>query len=555
MKKVKVLLTLIMIFSAMCFLTSCDEETTEPEVHTHTWTDWVVLNKATCTAEGLKGRDCSECPEYERETITKLEHEYEEGIVLAEAGCVVDGVKLLACKHCKDIQSKTMAAIGHSFDNGKCTKCGHQEGEIKNYELTVEVNGGTMTSVDGVYTEGSVVSLPNPTKENYIFEGWYSTESFDVSSKISNIVTINKDMVVYAKWALDGYVISLDATKGNVATDTLILKENQVYTLEIPTTNEYVFFTGWYLGEQQVTDEFGKCLEPWDVLEDTKLTAKWAEEKVINGVKYLYQGEYPQSLVVDESIISELGKITEINERGYMEYDGNQYVKVVYDNPDTTSWFNNGEKLVDGNTYYFRVDPILWRILDEEKGIVISDIILDTMAYYESKIIHEGGVSINPNNYEYSDISSWLNGDVKFTKNNFATKAFEDPLDIIEMTKEIDNSAATTMNKDNQYVCDNFDNFFYLLSYVEYNNLYHKKLDGGKCKASDYAIARTLKIDNYSMTGEWWLRSPSADNKAAVVAVTTIGEVCDNMVDNANIGVRPAVKFKNLVEEGGTTND
>ncbi|MBQ9743976.1 MAG: InlB B-repeat-containing protein, partial [Clostridia bacterium] len=42
------------------------------------------------------------------------------------------------------------------------------------FSITYELNGGT-NSVDNplTYTKGEIVTLNNPTKENYYFKGWY----------------------------------------------------------------------------------------------------------------------------------------------------------------------------------------------------------------------------------------------------------------------------------------------------------------------------------------------------------------------------------------------
>lgn len=553
MKKIKIILTILMISSAV-FLTSCKKEVIEEE-HVHSWKEWEVLNPATCTAEGLKGRDCQECPEYERETIAKLEHEYDSGQIIVEPGCATTGVKLIACIHCKEIQIETIAAVGHKFVDGACSNCGTREQEMKNFVVTFEVNGGTLNELVATYVEGTQINLPIPSKVNYLFDGWFTTSTFEANSKLSTKVTITEDMTVYAKWVLEGYSVTLDANGGYVNSSKVVIKDNQVFTLEVPVTNEYVFFDGWYLGEQQITDEFGKGLKPWNITENVELTAKWVKEKEENGIKYLYQGEYPQSVVSNASLIAELEKITTTNDRGYLEYKGSQYTKVVYKAGKTVAYFNNEAKLENGKTYYFRVDPILWRILDEEKGIVITDIILDTMAYYENEKTNVDYTSALPNNYEYSDASGWLNGEVKFKNNNFATLAFEDPLDVVQMIDKLDNSAATTGKEDNTYACNDFTAFFYLLSYVEYTDTYSKLLNGGKCSVSDYAIAKGVRVDNYSMNGEWWLRSPASDALGEALAVSTYGIVFDSLVSDTSIGVRPAAVFKDLIKKGETANE
>ncbi|MBQ8292966.1 MAG: InlB B-repeat-containing protein [Bacilli bacterium] len=553
MKVVKFLLALLTITSGAIFLTSCGDEVETP--HEHTWGEWEVLNPATCSAEGLKGRDCTGCDKYEREKVEKLAHNYDAGTTVVEAGCTTNGVKLITCTQCKDIKTENVEALGHKFENGKCTKCGTFEEEAKSYTLNVEANGGELNDITGLYVENTVLVLPTPSKTNYVFAGWYTTASFDEASKVDVKLVITSDVTIYAKWELVGYEITLDAGVGTVNKNTLNLELNEVFTLEVPVSNEYKFFAGWYLGEQKITDDEGTGLKPWGITEDVTLTALWVDSKEVNGIKFVYQGEYPQSVVTSEEVIAELGKVTVLNDNGYLEYNGNQYAKYVYKAGTSAAYFNNGEKLVDGATYYFRVEPILWRLIDSEKGIVLTENIIDVMAYFENEKTNEDHPAATPNNYAFSDVSSWLNGDVKFAKKNFAMTAFVEPLDVIKMTEDLDNSAGSTGDLDNPYACDDITTFLYLLSYEEYKEIYKNVLGTGATKVSDYAIAKGAKVDNYTMKGEWWLRSPSAKSLSVVLSVSPTGEICENKVNDASIGVRPAVVFKNLIPKGDEQNE
>ena len=50
------------------------------------------------------------------------------------------------------------------------------------------------------------------------------------------------------------------------------------------------------------------------------------------------------------------------------------------------------------------------------------------------------------------------------------------------------------------------------------------------------------------MNGEWWLRTPSASASNKALAVSTIGEVFETLVNDANVGVRPVGSFKGLIK-------
>ncbi len=544
MKHFKVLVCLMVAFCGMVFgLTSCKEP--EEELHVHEYGEWVVLNDATCTNKGLKGRDCKSCPAFEREEIEQLAHEYVASYNVVEPTCNNAGAKLYTCKYCKDIKTESIVALGHSFSNGVCTRCEELENEIPTFTISFELNGGELYANSVTYDQNSKITLPNPAKEGYIFKGWYLDK--ELTKAVDKTITVEKNMTVYAKWDIVGYVITLDANGGYVEEGNVVVNENERFTLEIPLTDEYVFFVGWYLGEQQMTDEFGIGLKTWSLREEVTLKAKYEKSKVVDNIKFMYEGEYPQTVVTNEEVIKELSKITETNKRGYLEYNGRQYAKVTYTGRSGIVKFNNGVVLQKDKTYYFVVEPILWRILDEVNGVAIAEKIIDTAQFYESSKEHLDEKEAHPNNYEYSDVSSWLNSDIKHAKDSFIYDAFANPNDVLTLRKDIDNSASTTMDENNKYACVTTTAYLYLLSYSEFNSAYEIKINK-ESKVTDYAIARGVNVDNYSMNGEWWLRTPSAAEANKALAVSTIGDVFECVVNDSEIGVRPVGTFKKAVK-------
>lgn len=544
MKQFKMMLTLIVVFCGMVLcLTSCKEPV--EEVHVHEYGKWVVLNEATCSAKGLKGRDCISCPAFEREEIDKLEHEYVAGKDIIEATCNNNGAKIYTCEHCKDVKVESLIALGHNYINGVCIRCDKLESDIPTFTVKYELNGGELYTTSVTYEKGTVIELPNPTKENYIFKGWHTSCDFkDVANKT---IVVEKDITLYAKWDVVGYIVNLDANGGYVENNEVVLNENERFNLEIPSIDEYVFFDGWYAGEERITDETGKGLKTWSIREDITLKAKYVDSKVVDGVKLMYEGEYPQTLVTNEKTIEELSKIKTTNSRGYLEYNGRQYAKVTYKGRNGIFKFNNGTVLEKDKTYYFVVEPILWRILDEINGIAIAEKIIDTAQFYESSKEHLDEKEAHPNNYEYSDVSSWLNSDIKHAKDSFIYDAFANPNDVLTLRKDIDNSASTTMDENNKYACVTTTAYLYLLSYSEFNSTYEIKINK-ESKVTDYAIARGVNVDNYSMNGEWWLRTPSAAAPNKALAVSTIGNVFECLVNDSEIGVRPVGTFKKAVK-------
>lgn len=70
------------------------------------------------------------------------------------------------------------------------------------FTITYHLNGGANHSANpGTYTTADTITLKNPTKTGYTFEGWYTSSNYDVVSKISEITAGNaQNIELYAKW-------------------------------------------------------------------------------------------------------------------------------------------------------------------------------------------------------------------------------------------------------------------------------------------------------------------------------------------------------------------
>lgn len=95
------------------------------------------------------------------------------------------------------------------------------------YKITYEVDGGKNSKDNpATYTvESATIALAAPTKENYIFDGWFYDKKFtDRATQISKGST--GDITLYAKWEIVTYEITYMAGrygKGIIAAD---LKEH-----------------------------------------------------------------------------------------------------------------------------------------------------------------------------------------------------------------------------------------------------------------------------------------------------------------------------------------
>ena len=134
------------------------------------------------------------------------------------------------------------------------------------------------------------------------------------------------------------------------------------------------------------------------------------------GITFVFMGEYPQSLKKNDVIIVS----DEANEKGYyLGSDGYYYAKYVAKSrggPETL--FQNGEAVVVGQEYYFKVMPIRWRMFSKEggKALLVCDSVLDVSAFQTEITYGDNGYSYAKdtdntpaNAYYCSTLRSWLN--------------------------------------------------------------------------------------------------------------------------------------------------
>jgi hypothetical protein len=281
---------------------------------------------------------------------------------------------------------------------------------------------------------------------------------------------------------------------------------------------------------------------------DSSLTVKYSDEAVrkdmtvyekmisyyISG-SYLYYGLYPQTVVTDSALLTALSALTTTNSQGYYEYQGYMYAKLSA-TPYTSGYkFNDNTTVVTkGTTYYFKVEPIKWRILKTSSGsyTLMSEQALDNHMFASSS-----------NNYANSSIRTWLNAD-------FLSKAFYLDGSLIQTTA-VDNSLASTGYSSNPYACANTSDKVWLLSYAEATrSSYGFTTDSNStstryCVTTDYARAHGCWMStstSYYGNCYWWLRSPINYSSDFARLVFTDGSINGHSyVDSSSSGVRPAL--------------
>ena len=147
----------------------------------------------------------------------------------------------------------------------------HVDRELKNFTLTYVSNGGTEYAAE-TYKEGTEVTIDKaPTREGYIFKGWYADEA--LTQAVSK-VTMDSDKTVYAKWEkeLKNFTLTYVSNGGTeYAAETY--KEGTEVTIDKAPTREGYIFKGWY-ADEALTQAVSKVTMD----SDKTVYAKWEKE-------------------------------------------------------------------------------------------------------------------------------------------------------------------------------------------------------------------------------------------------------------------------------------
>ncbi|MBP9989585.1 MAG: hypothetical protein KBT46_08840 [Ruminococcus sp.] len=268
-------------------------------------------------------------------------------------------------------------------------------------------------------------------------------------------------------------------------------------------------------------------------------------------------GSYPQSEVTDSSLISALETAgnkymwvsynyysgTGHSSDGQMKpdedmmwykdipYNGNKYRAVWikkyrpfytgYKNTNGTYQDDNG--YYTGNIYYFKYEPLKWRVLDPSEGFVMCTTSIDSQAYNNYIVLSDSDYYGNSAKTYYA--SDWANSSIRaWLNDNFYNTAFSD-------TEK--SQIGTTYNENksiwsSKYDSANTSDKIFLLSFSEVTNSKY----GFSYSYSAYDKARQLKSTDYAkcqgcwqstdtsyLGNSWWrLRSPDISYIAASVS-------------------------------------
>lgn len=291
-------------------------------------------------------------------------------------------------------------------------------------------------------------------------------------------------------------------------------------------------------------------------LNGLRIAANAADFQTGNTIEF---GSYPQTKVTDEALLSQLDEIEkewisygyysgtgysdgQMVPDDYMKYcdvtlNGEKYRAVFFDkyrgvytpytaSPnlayDDTYQSRNGYYI--NTTYYFKYEPLQWRILDPQTGMILCEYIIDSQAYNNYILVDEQDVNTRygdpdktyyASNWENSSLRAWLNNDFL---NTAFTKAQQSKIQSLERETVSPWSSMFNSNPTTDKIA--------LLSYQEaltkeygLNTDYNAK-DPARVKTStDYAQCQGIEYNNHSdsVVNHWVLRTSSGSNFINIV--------------------------------------
>lgn len=121
---------------------------------------------------------------------------------------------------------------------------------VVKYDVNLHYNGKGGTDYTSQVEENTDFAEPSTGVTGYTLEGWYTTSTFDASSKVIFPLTITGNTDLYAKWTANEYTVTFDYKDGTTAPTTKVVTYNDAYG-ELPNpTRENYNFGGWYLEEE-----------------------------------------------------------------------------------------------------------------------------------------------------------------------------------------------------------------------------------------------------------------------------------------------------------------
>lgn len=231
----------------------------------------------------------------------------------------------------------------------------------------------------------------------------------------------------------------------------------------------------------------------------------------------MYVRAYPQTLVQDANLVESLNA-TQSEHPNIIQFCGGLYYRTTATPANGNTYFNNGEKIISGMNYYFKIERIQWRIMESHDGIsyAMSEKIIDAAAFSQNLwdcMNYVPDSELDPYGKEgpsFNDLNDILEIEDIY---NFAANAAKEMYPQEEPYYQTDFPVSWTF--ENGQFSHNLN-----ANFVTRNDVYGKyclpsfcdAFDAGevyndKVSITDYALARGAVIHAEDKTYPYWIRT------------------------------------------------
>lgn len=241
-------------------------------------------------------------------------------------------------------------------------------GKTTEFTITYDSNGGSDIAVDKI-EESETITIPeDPTKDGYIFAGWYSDEDLTVGYSFKTAPTTN--MTLYAKWlpalgGIDSYNVTYVLNGGVNHPDNPIEYSSLTNLVVFEPTKEGYTFEGWYIDAS-----FQSPISSSGLSHDVTLYAKWSENALAGGLA-------TETLPIHSNMYGNTNG--NLNNRGLALYDTNldlhyySYGSSIYAyNPATKETTLVCTLSSGGRATYLNLDHDMLYFIDGSNGYLLS---------------------------------------------------------------------------------------------------------------------------------------------------------------------------------------
>ena len=144
--------------------------------------------------------------------------------------------------------------------------------QTEDYCIKFETNGGAEINDLNDLEVGDVIALPTPSRDGYLFAGWYESNDFS-TTRLNKTYTYKEQITLYANWLAQGFTVTLVSNEVSIKVKEYSFKCDQEIVIPEPTS-EYFNFVGWF---DQDGNAFDMSKMPaYDII----LVAKWEAKDI-----------------------------------------------------------------------------------------------------------------------------------------------------------------------------------------------------------------------------------------------------------------------------------